>query len=194
MKTNTYFWPKITFMKIEETGIQGLILLKPKVYQDPRGYFFESYNRNVFLSTGTDVDFVQDNESMSAKNVLRGLHFQRPPHAQGKLVRVIKGSVLDVAVDLRRDSSTYGQWRSVVLSDENKWMLWIPVGFAHGFVTLEDDTIFFYKCTGFYHKASEGSIRWNDPDLAINWGDIKNPVLSDKDREAPLFRDFTTPF
>jgi dTDP-4-dehydrorhamnose 3,5-epimerase len=181
-------------MKIEETGIQDLLLIKPNVFKDDRGYFFESYNRNAFRLPGNNVDFVQDNESMSGKNVLRGLHFQKPPYAQGKLVRVIRGSVLDVAVDLRRHSSTYGQWRSVVLSGENKWMLWIPEGFAHGFVTLEEQTIFFYKCTEFYNKASEGSIRWNDPELAIDWGDIKNPVLSDKDREAPLFRDFTTPF
>ena len=142
---------------------------------------------------GIDQNFVQDNESMSGKGVLRGLHFQKPPFTQGKLVRVMRGSVLDVAVDIRKNSSTYGQWASVVLSQENKWMYWVPPGFAHGFVTLEDHTIFFYKCTNVYNKESEGSISWNDPDLNIDWK-ITNPVLAEKDKEAPAFKGFDSPF
>lgn len=180
-------------MEIVETGIPDLLIVKPTVFEDHRGYFFESYNKEKFLQKGIDQNFVQDNESKSAKNVLRGLHFQKPPFAQGKLVRVMKGAVLDVAVDIRKMSPTYGKWASIVLTESNKWMYWIPPGFAHGFVTLEDDTVFFYKCTNMYNKASEGSIRWNDPDLNIDWG-ITEPLLSDKDREAPLFRDFISPF
>jgi dTDP-4-dehydrorhamnose 3,5-epimerase len=127
------------------------------------------------------------------KGVLRGLHFQNQPYAQGKLVRVMRGAVLDVAVDIRKASPTYGKWVSIVLTGENKYMYWIPDGFAHGFLTLEDDTVFFYKCTNVYNKASEGSIRWNDPDLNINWG-IDNPILSDKDKVSPLFKDLKTSF
>jgi len=139
------------------------------------------------------MTFVQDNESKSNKGVLRGLHFQRPPFAQGKLVRVVKGSVMDVAVDIRKDSPTYGKWESRILSEDNKEMFWIPEGFAHGFVTLEDNTVFTYKCTNVYNKESEGSIRWNDPDIDINWN-IDNPTLSEKDRISPLFNDLETPF
>jgi len=124
---------------------------------------------------------------------LRGLHFQAPPFAQGKLVRVMRGSVLDVAVDIRKNSPTYGKWESIVLSGQNKWMYWIPAGFAHGFATLEDDTIFFYKCTNIYHKASEGSILWNDTDLNIKWG-LEDPVISDKDKISTAFKDFISPF
>jgi len=180
-------------MEILETGIADLLIVKPMVFEDHRGYFFESYNKEKFLQKGIDQNFVQDNESKSMKNVLRGLHFQAPPFAQGKLVRVMKGAVLDVAVDIRKNSPTYGKWASIVLSESNKWMYWVPPGFAHGFVTLEDHTVFFYKCTNVYNKSSEGSIRWNDPDLGIDWG-LAEPVLSDKDREAPLFRDFVSPF
>jgi dTDP-4-dehydrorhamnose 3,5-epimerase len=136
---------------------------------------------------------VQDNQSLSQKGVLRGLHFQNPPFAQGKLVRVIKGSVLDVAVDIRKDSPTYGEHFSVELSEENKTILWIPPGFAHGFVTLEDDTIFIYKCTAVYNKESEGSLIWNDEDLNIDWR-VVNPLVSDKDIQAGNFNDFTTQF
>ena len=136
---------------------------------------------------------MQDNESMSQKNVLRGLHFQAPPFAQGKLVRVMQGSVLDVAVDIRKTSPTYGEWKSVKLTQQNKWMYWIPPGFAHGFIALEDNTVFFYKCTNVYNKESEGSILWNDPTLNINWN-IKNPVLTEKDKQAQLFEDFNSPF
>jgi dTDP-4-dehydrorhamnose 3,5-epimerase len=127
------------------------------------------------------------------KGVLRGLHFQAPPFAQGKLVRVMKGAVLDVAVDIRKNSPTYGQWASIELTESNKWMYWVPPGFAHGFVTLDDSTVFFYKCTNMYNKASEGSIRWNDPDLNIDWG-IDSPLLSEKDQTAPFFKDFISPF
>ena len=183
--------PKI--MEIIKTSIEGLLIIKPNVFNDERGYFFESYNKERLAKEGIAIDFVQDNESKSAKGVLRGLHFQKPPYAQGKLVRVIKGSVMDVAVDLRKDSPTYGKWESVVLNEENKLQFWIPEGFAHGFVTLEDDTIFAYKCTNVYNKESEGSILWNDPDINIEWN-IKNPILSEKDKISPLFKNFETPF
>ena len=180
-------------MEIIETKIKDLLIIKPDVFIDKRGYFFESYNRQRFLEHGLDMTFVQDNESQSMKDVLRGLHFQRPPFAQGKLVRVVKGSVMDVAVDLRKGSPTYGQWESVVLTEGNKFMYWIPEGFAHGFVCLADDSVFTYKCTNVYNKTSEGSILWNDSDLGINWG-ITNPILSEKDKVASLFKDFITPF
>lgn len=180
-------------MEIIKTPLEGLLIIKPSVFEDERGYFFESYNHEKFLAEGLDLKFVQDNESKSKKGVLRGLHFQAPPFAQGKLVRVMRGSVLDVAVDIRKNSPTYGKWESIVLSGNNKWMYWIPAGFAHGFVTLEDDTIFFYKCTNVYNKVSEGSVNWNDPDLKIDWG-VSEPIISDKDKIAPGFRDFNSPF
>ncbi|MEZ5197636.1 MAG: dTDP-4-dehydrorhamnose 3,5-epimerase [Bacteroidales bacterium] len=180
-------------MKISKTKLEGLLIIQPKVIEDSRGYFFESFRVDVLRNQGVDLDFVQDNESMSEKNVLRGLHFQNPPHAQGKLVKVVKGSVLDVAVDIRKNSPTYGQWISQLLTEENKTIIWIPPGFAHGFLTLMDNTIFQYKCTNYYNKEAEGSLRWNDPDLKINWN-IENPVVSDKDLHAPLFNDITTKF
>ena len=180
-------------MEIIKTSIEGLLIIKPDVFKDERGYFFESYNKERFAKEGLEMTFVQDNESKSNKGVLRGLHFQRPPFAQGKLVRVVKGSVMDVAVDIRKDSPTYGKWESRILSEDNKEMFWIPEGFAHGFVTLEDNTVFTYKCTNVYNKESEGSIRWNDPDININWN-IDNPTLSEKDRISPLFNDLETPF
>jgi dTDP-4-dehydrorhamnose 3,5-epimerase len=180
-------------MEIIRTPLDGLLIIKPDVYEDERGYFFESFNYGKFLNLGLDLKFLQDNESKSKKGVLRGLHFQAPPFAQGKLVRVMRGSVLDVAVDLRKNSPTYGKWESIVLSGQNKWMYWIPEGFAHGFATLEDDTIFFYKCTNIYNKASEGSLLWNDPELSIHWN-ISDPVISEKDRISPKFRDFNSPF
>ena len=138
-------------MEIIKTPLAGLLIIKPDVFEDERGYFFESFNHEKFLTVGLDLKFMQDNESKSRKGVLRGLHFQAPPFAQGKLVRVMRGSVLDVAVDIRRDSPTYGKWESIVLSGQNKWMYWIPEGFAHGFATLEDDTIFFYKSVSYTH-------------------------------------------
>jgi len=180
-------------MEIVKTKIPDLYIIKPRVFEDNRGYFFESYNKNAFLQNGIDQNFVQDNESKSSKGVLRGLHFQKTPFAQGKLVRVMQGAVLDVAVDLRKASTTYGEWVAVELNHDNKWMYWIPPGFAHGFVTLEDSTVFFYKCTNVYNKESEGSILWNDPDLNIDWK-ISNPILSEKDLHSPLFKDFISPF
>lgn len=180
-------------MEIIKTPLEGLLVIKPDVFEDDRGYFFESFNRDKFLHSGLKLDFVQDNESRSKKGVLRGLHFQAPPFAQGKLVRVMRGAVMDVAVDIRKNSPTYGKWDSIVLTGSNKLMYWIPVGFAHGFVTLEDDTIFFYKCTNVYNKPSEGSILWCDETLKINWG-VDQPVISEKDRISPLFRDFVSPF
>jgi dTDP-4-dehydrorhamnose 3,5-epimerase len=180
-------------MQIEKNHIEGLMVIKPDVFEDPRGYFFESYNEEKFRQLGIDFRFLQDNESKSAKGVLRGLHFQVPPYQQGKLVRVIKGKVLDVAVDLRRSSATYGKWAAIELSEQNKWMYWIPAGFAHGFLTLEENTVFFYKCTQVYNKESERGIIWNDPDLAIKWG-TEQPVVSEKDKTAGKFRDFVSPF
>ena len=180
-------------MEFIQADIEGLVIIKPRVFEDKRGYFFESYNRNNFKEAGIDVCFVQDNQSESMKNVLRGLHFQNPPFEQGKLVRVIKGAVLDVAVDIRKESPTYGKWNSIVLSEENKLMYWIPPGFAHGFVALEDNTLFSYKCTNVYKRESEDSILWNDPDLNIDWK-VDDPSLSEKDMTAPFFKDFASQF
>ena len=175
-------------MEIIPTSIPEVIIIKPDVFGDDRGYFFESFHVEKFAALGITEPFVQSNESCSQKGVLRGLHYQLEPFAQGKLVRVIKGAVLDIAVDIRRNSPTFGKWISMKLTSENKWISWIPKGFAHGFVSLEDDTIFTYKCSGVYNKASESSIRWNDPELNIDWG-ITNPLLSGKDVLAPLFKD-----
>jgi len=180
-------------MEIIETKLKGVVVLKPKVFADARGYFFESYNYNLFKQAGLDLNFVQDNQSLSQKGVLRGLHFQNNPHAQGKLVRVITGAVFDVAVDIRKNSPTYGQWFGLELSEENKWMMYIPEGFAHGFATLRDNTVFSYKCTNFYNKASEDCILWNDEQLAINWN-IENPLLSEKDMQGKLFKDYVSLF
>jgi dTDP-4-dehydrorhamnose 3,5-epimerase len=175
-------------MELIPTSIPDVKIIKPDVFGDDRGYFFESFHVDKFAAFGITEPFLQDNESRSQKNVLRGLHFQLPPFAQGKLIRVIRGAVLDIAVDIRRNSPTFGKWVSMELTGENKWICWIPAGFAHGFVTLEDDTIFTYKCSAMYNKASEGSIRWNDPELNINWG-ITDPLLSEKDKVAPLLKD-----
>ena len=180
-------------MEVKSTPIPDLYIIQPKVFEDERGYFFESYNKTVFANHGIDVDFVQDNQSLSQKGVLRGLHFQNPPYAQGKLVRAIKGGIFDVAVDLRKTSPTYGQHFDVELTEKNRTMLWIPQGFAHGFLTLEDNTIFSYKCSNVYNKESEDSIVWNDPTLSIKWG-INNPILSEKDKTGPLFKDFKSMF
>lgn len=181
-------------MTIEETGIEGLLLLIPRVFGDDRGYFMESFNQKLFEeTTGLKTQFVQDNESKSSAGVVRGLHFQVPPKAQAKLVRVVQGEVLDVAVDLRKSSLTYGHVYSVVLSAENKKMLYIPQGFAHGFTALKPDTIFCYKCSDFYSHENERAIRFNDPDLKIDWG-VDHPIVSPKDLEARLFADFKSPF
>jgi len=180
-------------MEVRDTPIEGLKIVQPKVWGDARGHFFESYSEAAFKAAGLPTDFVQDNQSLSAKGILRGLHFQKPPYAQGKLVRVIKGAVLDVVVDLRSSSPTYGQHFAMELNEDNKTMFWIPPGFAHGFLTLADDTIFVYKVTGLYNKESEGGLLWNDPALGINWG-IENPLLSDKDRIQPLLSELPVIF
>lgn len=180
-------------MKIIETPIPGLLIVEPKVFKDERGYFFESYNKERYFDNNMKMHFVQDNESKSSKNVLRGLHFQKPPFSQGKLVRVIQGRVLDVAVDIRFGSPTFGHYQAVELDAHSKRMFYIPEGFAHGFLTLEDDTIFSYKCTNYYNKESEGSILWSDKTIGIDWK-IENPILSEKDKLSPLFKDFKSPF
>ncbi len=181
-------------MKKIETGFKGLYLLEPVVFGDDRGYFYESWNESLFKKLEIPHVFKQDNQSKSVKNVLRGLHFQKAPFAQAKLVRVVNGAVLDVVVDLRLGSPTYGKSFSAVLSEKNKTQMFIPEGFAHGFLTLEDNTVFSYKCSNFYDKDSEGSIRWDDEDLAIDWQLTGKPILSDKDAIAPLFKDFKSPF
>jgi dTDP-4-dehydrorhamnose 3,5-epimerase len=181
-------------MEIIDTNIAGVKLIKPKVFGDERGYFFESFNNNKLASLlAPGESFVQDNQSMSKANVLRGLHFQHPPHSQGKLVRVVKGSVLDVAVDIRKDSPTYGHNYSIELSDKNHYMLWIPKGMAHGFMSLEDDTIFSYKCTDYYFPELEDCILYNDDSLKINWN-TSNPIISEKDKKGKLFNSFISPF
>ena len=182
-------------MNISNTKIEGLIIIEPRIFPDDRGYFYESYNEKKYLEAGIDTSFVQDNQSFSAKGTLRGLHGQANPFAQGKLVRVLQGRVLDVAVDIRKTSSTYGQYVSVELSGENHKQFWVPPGFLHGFVTLEDDTIFTYKVTNYYDKASEIGVVWNDPTLNIDWQtDISKLLLSPKDEILPTFADFKSPF
>lgn len=176
-----------------KTEIEGLLEIEPTVFQDPRGYFLESFREDLLRKEGVNLNFVQDNESMSKKGVLRGLHFQAPPFEQGKLVRVIKGAVLDIALDIRVGSPTYGKHYAIELSEQNKKQFWIPPGFAHGFLVLEDDTIFSYKCTAYYNKESEGSVRWNDPALNILWN-ISDPILSEKDKIAPLLSQMQSPF
>jgi|SRR5690606_12047667 len=178
-------------MNVKETKLKDCFIIEPKVFEDERGYFYESYNEKTFNDAiGREVVFVQDNESFSTKGVLRGLHFQKGAHAQAKLVRVIKGSVLDVAVDLRKESETYGQYISIDLSEENKKQLFIPRGFAHGFVVLSSTAIFSYKCDNFYHKASEGGIIFNDKDLNIDWKLLEEElIISEKDLVLPQLKD-----
>lgn len=180
-------------MEIIQKELNGIILIKPAIFEDDRGYFFESFSTEKLRKLGINIDFVQDNESKSQKDVLRGLHFQNPPYEQGKLIRVIKGSVLDVVIDIRKNSPSYGKWHKFELNEINKHLLWVPPGFAHGFLTLEDNTIFTYKCTNFYNKESEWSILWNDESLNIDWK-IENPLLSDKDKLASKFTSFETQF
>ncbi len=168
--------------------IAGLVVLTPKVFTDNRGYFYESYNKRAWALAGVKADFVQDNESFSCQNTLRGLHFQKPPFAQAKLVRVLEGAVWDVAVDLRRHSPTFGQWYGVELSAQNKKQFFIPRGFAHGFSVLTPTATFAYKCDNFYNKTSEGAVRFDDPALAVDWKiDLSKAVLSEKDLQNPLF-------
>ncbi len=180
-------------MTIIETPFRKLLIIEPRIFRDNRGYFYESWNQQVFARAGIPDIFIQDNQSGSSKDVIRGLHFQIPPHEQGKLVRTLAGSVLDVVVDLRRSEPTYGQHFKMVINASGHKMLFIPPGFAHGFLTLEDDTVFAYKCTKAYHAPSERSLRWDDPDLGIDWG-IDKPILSDKDKQAALFKGFRSPF
>ena len=166
-----------------ETKLKGVYILEPRVFGDYRGYFFESWNERVLHELGIDINFVQDNQSFSAEQgTLRGIHFQTGEWAQAKLVRCVRGAVLDVAVDLREDSSTYLQWISVELSADNKRQLLIPRGFGHGFVTLTSDVEFLYKADNYYHVEAEGGYRWNDPTIGVEWG-IENPILSDKDKQ-----------
>lgn len=176
--------------KFTNTKIEGMFLVEPAVFEDNRGYFMETYNENDFKEAGYDLTFVQDNQSKSSKGVLRGLHLQ-VNYPQGKLVRVIKGEVFDVGVDLRKDSDTYGEWFGAILSDENKKQLFIPEGFAHGFLVLSDEAEFVYKCTEFYHGDDEGGIKWDDSDIGIDWplDDIDEIILSDKDKEWKTLKE-----
>lgn len=180
-------------MNVIETGIEGLKILEPRVFGDDRGYFFESFNKERYAEAGIDCEFVQDNQSSSVRGVLRGLHYQVMPYAQSKLVSVLQGEVLDVAVDLRKDSPTYGESRTVLLSAENKRQFFIPRGFAHGFVVLSETAHFFYKCDNFYNKASEGGIIYNDSTLSIDWGiEEAAIILSEKDALLPNFGEHRT--
>ncbi|WP_254561903.1 dTDP-4-dehydrorhamnose 3,5-epimerase [Dyadobacter diqingensis] len=173
-------------MQIRETSIAGLVEIFPRVFEDDRGFFFESYNEELFKKLGLPTNFVQDNQSFSIKGVVRGLHFQNAPFAQGKLVRVISGRVLDVAVDIRPDSPTFGKHEVFELRSDTNNMAYVPEGFAHGFVALED-SVFSYKCTNVYNKGAESGILWNDPDLGIDWG-IENPIVSEKDLILPTLK------
>ena len=178
-------------MKVIKTNIDGVLIIEPTVFGDSRGYFFESYNKQRFNeATGLDIDFVQDNQSKSCYGVLRGLHFQKPPYAQSKLVRCVRGRVLDVAVDIRKSSPTFGKYIAVELTEDNHRQLFIPHGFAHGFVVLSEEAIFQYKCDNFYHKESEGAIAWNDPEINIDWSiPFDDVILSDKDKVNPSLKD-----
>lgn len=182
-------------MNIETTPIQDLIIINPTVFEDERGYFMESYNQQKLEESGVQINFVQDNQSFSKKGTLRGLHYQNQPFAQTKLVRVLQGEIIDVAVDIRKNSPTYGQHFAIKLSAENKKQLLIPLGFAHGFSVVSETAVVLYKCDQFYNKASEGGIRFDDPALNIDWGiDLKTAIVSDKDIELPNFADCNSGF
>ena len=179
-----------TFTK---TKIDGLVIIQPSVFGDDRGFFMETYSKKVFVENGIDVEFVQDNHSRSTKGVLRGLHFQKPPFAQDKLIRCTRGEVLDIAVDIRKDSPTFGQYESVLLSEENKTIFFIPQGFAHGFLVLSDIADFQYKCSNFYNKESEGGLLYNDPEIKIDWPKLDiDFILSDKDKLWPTLSEIKT--
>lgn len=180
-------------MEIKEEKIKGVYSIFPRVFGDERGYFFESFNKERYFAILSDYTFVQDNESCSGKNVVRGLHFQVPPFEQGKLVQVSRGKALDIAVDIRKSSATYGEYIKVILCGKQKNQLWIPPGFAHGFCSLEDDTVFSYKCTNYYSPQHERSILWNDETLNIDW-EILDPIVSEKDKKGLIFSDFISPF
>lgn len=182
-------------MEVVKTDIEGVVIIEPRVFGDERGYFFESFSQREFEEKVCRTTFIQDNQSYSRYGVLRGLHFQKAPYAQSKLVRVIKGKVLDVAVDIRKGSPTYGKHVAVELSDENHRQLFIPRGFAHGFVVLSEEVVFHYKCDNFYSKESEGAIMWNDAELGIDWGiSLEEAILSEKDKLNAKFKDFDSPF
>ena len=182
-------------MEVIKTNIEGVIIIEPRIFKDDRGYFFESFSQREFEEKVCKTIFVQDNESKSSYGVLRGLHFQKPPFAQSKLVRVIKGAVLDVAVDIRKDSPTFGQYVSVELTGDNHRQFFIPRGFAHGFSVLSEEVIFQYKCDNFYSPQSEGAIAWNDPDLNIDWHiPAEKVVLSEKDSKHPRLKDWQNVF
>ena len=183
-------------MNIIKTGIEGPIIIEPRIFGDNRGYFFESFNSREFAEkTGLNINFVQDNESKSRYGVLRGLHFQLPPYTQSKLVRVVKGRVLDVAVDIRKGSPTYGKYVSCEMTEENHRQFFVPKGFAHGFCVLSEEAVFQYKCDEFYHPEAEGAIAWNDPEIAIQRPISSNEViLSEKDMHHPCLKDFESPF
>lgn len=183
-------------MNIIKTEIEGPLIIEPRIFGDSRGYFFESFNARDFEEqTGIKVTFVQDNESKSTYGVVRGLHYQLPPYAQAKLVRVVQGAVLDVAVDIRRTSPTYGQHVAVELTADNHRQFYMPHGFAHGFAVLSETAVFQYKCDSYYHPEAEGAIAWDDPSLGIDWRIARDRVLlSDKDRHHPLLRDIASPF
>lgn len=182
-------------MEVIKTEIEGVVIIRPRIFEDARGYFFESYSKRDFDRMVGEVHFVQDNESSSCYGVLRGLHFQKPPYTQSKLVRVTRGRVLDVAVDIRRGSPTYGKSVACELTADNHLMFFIPHGFAHGFVVLSEDAVFQYKCDNFYHPESEGAIVWNDPDLAIDWRiPLDDIILSAKDQKHPRLCEIETPF
>lgn len=183
-------------MNIVKTEIEGPLIIEPRVFGDERGYFFESFNSRDFAAqTGLDINFVQDNESRSCRGVVRGLHFQNPPYTQSKLVRVVVGSVLDVVVDIRRNSPTYGKHVAVELTAENHRQFFVPKGFAHGFAVLSDVAVFQYKCDDFYHPESESAIAWNDPALGIDWRlPMDEVILSAKDRQHPMLNQFVSPF
>jgi len=167
-----------------ECDIPGLVVIEPRVFPDSRGFFMESFKESDFLKAGIDIRFVQDNHSVSSKNVVRGLHFQKPPAAQAKLVRVVRGVVWDVAVDLRTGSPTFGRWFGIELSETNRRMFYIPAGFGHGFIALVDDTHLLYKCSAEYSPADDGGVRWDDPDIGIKWP-VENPLVSEKDALLP---------
>ena len=175
-------------MEVVKTPIEGVLLIKPQVFGDERGYFVETWQKERYEAAGINLPFVQDNHSKSTNGILRGLHFQKQ-HPQGKLVMVSLGEVFDVAVDIRKGSPTFGKWFGAILNQENQNQLWIPPGMAHGFVVLSDVAHFHYKCTDFYHPGDEGSIRWNDPTIGIDWPYKEEPVLSAKDQIAPFFKD-----
>lgn len=183
-------------MEVKKTDIEGVLIVEPKVWGDDRGYFFESFNARDFEEkTGLNIIFVQDNESKSRYGVLRGLHFQLPPYTQSKLVRVVKGRVLDIAVDIRKGSPTYGKWVSCELTEDNHRQFFVPKGMAHGFCVLSEEAVFQYKCDDFYHPEAEGGIAWDDPDIAVQWPIPSEDIsLSERDKHHPCFKEFVSPF